>query len=171
MRLLVLSDIHDHIQRLRRALREAPEADLLLCLGDLCSPFMVGELARGFDGPVHVVFGNNDGDAYRITRSAREHEAVHLHGEFADLSPSKTGGARVALHHFPGVAEGLAAGDRYDVVCFGHSHESRRERVGETLLLNPGEIMGRFGTVEWAVYDTESRSAEGGGFPVSGGSA
>lgn len=119
MRLAILSDIHDHVTELRSALAElasAGGADRLLCCGDLCAPFMVEELVDGFAGPVHVVFGNNDGDRYRITR---------------------------------------AAAGRHDLVCYGHSHEWEQGRHGDTLALNPGEIMGRLGPPTFAVYDTE----------------
>lgn len=159
MRLAILSDIHDHITELRAALAElasAGGADRLLCCGDLCAPFMVGELVDGFAGPVHVVFGNNDGDRYRITRAAADHDRFHLHGEFAELGGDAFDGTRVALHHFPDVGRAVAAAGRHDLVCYGHTHEWEQGRHGDTLALNPGEIMGRLGPPTFAVYDTES---------------
>lgn len=160
MRIAILSDIHDHIDNLRAALSGVDGADLLLCCGDLCSPFMVDELADGFDGPVHVVFGNNDGDQFRITRAADARESVTLWGEFAELPAERAGGTSVALHHFPEVGRALAESGRYDLVCYGHSHEWETERLGETLAVNPGEIMGRLGVPTFGVYDTESRRVE-----------
>lgn len=163
MRLAILSDIHDHISELRAALRElasAGGADRLLCCGDLCAPFMVDELADGFSGPVDVVFGNNDGDRFRITRAAAGYDRIMLHGEFAELSGEETGGTRVALHHFPEVGRAVAAAEDHDLVCYGHTHEWERKRHGDTLALNPGEIMGRLGPPTFAVYDTERDQVE-----------
>lgn len=160
MRAVVLSDIHDHLARLREALGRVDEADALLCCGDLCAPFVVDVLAEGFEGPVHVVFGNNDGDPFRISRAAAGHERVRLWGEFAELPSEEFDGRRIALHHFPEVGRALAESDRYDLVCFGHSHEWELERRGETLALNPGEIMGRFGSSSWAIYDTGAGRVE-----------
>lgn len=160
MRIAVVSDIHDHIHNLRAVLERLAEAELLLCPGDLCAPFIVDELADGFDGPVHVVFGNNDGDTYRIAGAADERESVTLHGEFGALSPEEAGGARVALHHFPEVGRPLADGGGFDLVCFGHSHEWEAGREGETLYVNPGEVMGRLGPVTAALVDPATDEVE-----------
>ena len=62
MRVAVVSDIHDNIWNLDKALKLVADAAVLLCCGDICSPFTLKMLAEGFPGPVHVVFGNNDGD-------------------------------------------------------------------------------------------------------------
>ena len=53
------------------------------------------------------------------------------------------------------IAAGLAASDRYDLVWCGHSHRAAEERVGDTLLINPGEVMGRFGRSTYVLYDTD----------------
>jgi hypothetical protein len=39
---------------------------------------------------------------------------------------------RFAVHHFDEVAGPLAESGRYDAVCFGHNHQRRLERTGET---------------------------------------
>ena len=44
----------------------------------------------------------------------------------------------------------------YDLVCCGHDHTARDERVGESRLINPGELMGRLGPSTFARLDTES---------------
>lgn len=160
MRIAVVSDIHDHIHNLRAVLERLQAAELLLCPGDLCAPFMVDELADGFDGPVHVVFGNNDGDTYRIAGAAGERKTVTLHGEFGTLPPEEAGGARVALHHFPDVGRRLADGAAFDLVCYGHSHEWEVGREGGTLYVNPGEVMGRLGPVTAALVDTTAGEVE-----------
>ena len=81
MRIAILSDIHDNVWKLDAALTAVREADTLLCCGDLCSPFVVHQLGRGFPRPIHIVFGNNDGDLYRMTANARYYDNIRLHGE------------------------------------------------------------------------------------------
>jgi predicted phosphodiesterase len=76
---------------------------------------------------------------------------VALHGEFAEL---EMGGRVIAVTHYPAIAAGLAASDRYDLVCCGHTHRVAEERVGDTLLINSGEVMGRFGRSTYVLYDT-----------------
>jgi len=68
MKLCILSDIHDELAQLSKALEVAESCDAMLCCGDLCSPFVVHHLGKGFKKPMHVVFGNNDGDLFRMTQ-------------------------------------------------------------------------------------------------------
>ncbi|MGO9257748.1 MAG: metallophosphoesterase family protein [Bryobacteraceae bacterium] len=143
MRIVVLSDIHDNVWKLAAALdraQGAPQgADALICCGDLCSPFIVHQLGRGFTGPIHVVFGNNDGDLFRITANARLYPQIRIHGE---LFQGEFDGRRVAVNHYDGIARAMAASGQFDVVCYGHNHVFDISRVGPTLAINPGAIMG-----------------------------
>lgn len=158
MKIAILSDIHDHIRRLRQALRRVADCDVLLCCGDLCSPFIMSELGGGFEGPIHVVWGNNDGDRFRLTQTAAEYESIHLHGELAEL---EVDGVRIALHHFDDAGRLLARTGRFDLVCFGHDHRRAVEEVDGAVICNPGEVMGELrGTASCARYDTERRRAE-----------
>ena len=156
MRIGVLSDIHDNIWALERALARVQGCEALLVLGDLCAPFTMTQIAEGFHGPVHVVWGNNDGDRLSIARQAERGE-VTLHGEFAELTLAER---RIALTHYPHLGRALAAGGGYDLVCYGHNHQRGQTLVGRTVLLNPGEVMGRFGVCSLAIYDTVSGVAE-----------
>ena len=70
MQLAIISDIHDRRDHLAVILSQVTDADALICCGDLCSPFTVVQLGEGFTKPIHVVFGNNDGDLFRITQQA-----------------------------------------------------------------------------------------------------
>ena len=162
----IISDIHDHLERLRIALERlrAEGAEALICCGDLCSPFVVTELAKGLpNGTTHIVFGNNDGDRFRILAFARHQKdtygaRVEVHGESAAL---ELGGKRIFVHHFNDVGALIAAGGQFDAVCYGHNHEWKALRhPGGTLEINPGAIMGwhpRQGDIlsTYAVYDTE----------------
>jgi len=158
MKLGIISDIHDHLGNLDRALDKLDEigADRLLCCGDLCAPFIVPRLAENFDGPIEIVFGNNDGDEFLIAQQAARFGHVTLHGPFADLAIDER---RVFLVHYPELAYPIAASGWYDLVCFGHNHTAEIDQDGGTMLVNPGETMGRFGRVTVAIYDTSSAEA------------
>jgi len=157
MQIGIISDIHDNIWALESALTRVTDCEALLCLGDLCSPFTMAAVAEGFDGDVHVVWGNNDGDKLLLTRAADKAANVTLHGDVAEV---EVGGRLIAMSHYYMVSKAMAQGDRYDLVCYGHSHRQDMSRHGKTTLLNPGEVMGRFGTHSIAKYDTESGKAE-----------
>ncbi|HEC23319.1 MAG TPA: metallophosphoesterase [Chloroflexi bacterium] len=155
MRIAICSDIHDNIWKLESALPGMNRANALIFCGDFCAPFTLVQLARGFEGPVHAVFGNNDGDQRLLLQKAGEVGNAELHGLFAEL---EIGGVRIAVVHYPEIARGLAASGHYDVVCYGHDHTLHEERVGDTLLLNPGEIMGRFGRSTYMLLDADTRT-------------
>ncbi|MGC8877648.1 MAG: metallophosphoesterase family protein [Anaerolineae bacterium] len=157
MRIAILSDIHDNIWKLESVLNRVQDADALIFCGDFCAPFTLTQLAQGFKGPVHVVWGNNDGDKWLLTRNATAAGNVMLHGELAEL---ELGGRQLAANHYPHIARHLAESGRYAAVFYGHDHTAHMEQIGQTLLLNPGEVMGRFGKSTFAWYDTETGQAE-----------
>ena len=156
MKVAILSDIHDNIWKLETLLGGL-EADALIFCGDFCAPFTLAQIAEGFTGPVHAVFGNNDGDKFLLARVAGNFSHVTLHGEFAEL---EMGGRQIVITHYPQIGRALARGGTYDLVCHGHSHERVIEKEGPTLRINPGEVMGRFGLSTYALYDTATGQAE-----------
>lgn len=154
MRIAVMSDTHDNIWALKDALARMAEAEAVLHCGDLCAPFVVKQIGKTLPNvPVHIVWGNNDGDTYLLTETASQFEHIHLHGQLAEL---KLGGWQVAVNHYPSIAQGLAESGRYDMVCYGHDHSAHEQMVGDCLLLNPGEIMGLNGDRSFAWVDTET---------------
>jgi len=157
VRIAVLSDVHDNIWKLARVLEQAAAGDALIFCGDFCAPFTLTQVTEGFPGPVHVVWGNNDGDKWLLTRNANAAGNVTLHGELAEL---ELGGRRIAVNHYPHIARPLAESGEYAAVFYGHDHTILVEKVEDTLLVNPGEVMGRFGVSSFAWYDTETGAAE-----------
>ncbi|MBN1310422.1 MAG: metallophosphoesterase [Anaerolineae bacterium] len=157
MQIAVCSDIHDNIWKLGHALPGMSKADALIFCGDFCAPFTLTQLAQGFAGPVHAVLGNNDGDQRLLLQMAEKAGNVTLHGQIAEI---EIGGARIAVNHYPEIARGLAASGSYDIVCYGHDHTLHEEKIGDTLLVNPGEIMGRFGHSTYVIIDTSNRAVE-----------
>jgi putative phosphoesterase len=161
MRIAIVSDIHDNLWSLRSALRAIGDADALICCGDLCSPFVIDELAK-FPKDVHIVFGNNDADLFRITSKAAKKGNCHVYGE---LFQTQFDGQRFAVNHFDYLAKPMAKSGDYDVVCFGHNHEYEIGKSGSCLLINPGPIMGaKFSSGAWedvaatlVLYETTDR--------------
>jgi len=167
MRIAVISDIHDNVWKLSPVLAFVHDTDALVCLGDLCSPFVVHQLGREYARPIHVVFGNNDGDLFRIAANARGYEHLKLDGEFWS---GEFGGRRVAAHHFDNIARPLAASGDWDALFFGHNHRFHIGQAGRTLLVNPGPVMGAAfaanGAREdvpssFAIYDSATNTAAG----------
>jgi putative phosphoesterase len=165
MLIAILSDIHDNLPKLRAAIEHIQRVDALLCGGDLCSPFVVDELSQ-FPRQLHVVFGNNDADLFRITqkvsaanRNRAPEDQIQLHGEFFE---GELGGRRIALIHFEQIGKALVRSGQYDLVCYGHTHQYSVERdpaSGAIRGVNPGEIFGLLrpdSESTFVSYNTES---------------
>lgn len=173
MRVAVISDIHDNLWNLAAAIEHvSAAAERLICCGDLCSPFVMDVLAR-FPGPVDIVFGNNDADLFRITRKSSGR--VRVHGE---LFETELDGKQVAVNHFDYLARPMAASGLYDIVCYGHNHNFSVARVGRTLAINPGPVMGARFPGKWedvlptfVMVDTATGTVEAFGIQVGAGTA
>ncbi|MGD8632449.1 MAG: metallophosphoesterase [Anaerolineales bacterium] len=158
MKIAVISDTHDNLEKIDASISKLKDADVVLHCGDLCAPFVIKRLGEQLEGiPLHVVWGNNEGDTFMISKVALNFEDVFLHGELAELD---LGGLRIAVNHYPRIARGLARSGLYDLVCYGHDHSAHTEKVDDCILLNPGEILGMNGSSTLAMFDTETREVE-----------
>ncbi|MEB3846274.1 MAG: metallophosphoesterase [Desulfurococcales archaeon] len=160
MLLGVMSDSHDNIPNVRRAIEKLDKegVDLIIHLGDIVSPFTLREIcSKGIH--VEAVFGNNCGEKMLLSRVAGEcGAAIGDPPRILQLNGKKI----LLLHGFGPkdltvqIARELASTGSYDVVLFGHTHEAMVEKHGGTLLLNPGETLGYLtGKASVAVVDTE----------------
>lgn len=153
MRVGLISDTHDHVIRIREAVSILNRAgvEIVLHAGDYCSPFAVRELKR-LDATMHGITGNNDGDIYQIQRAFAEIGA-RLESQWWETDLS---GRRAVVMHEPRGVVDVAAGGEYDLIVFGHTHERDERRIGDTLIVNPGEVCGWLsGVGSLAVYDTD----------------
>jgi putative phosphoesterase len=152
MKVAIISDTHDHLENIERAIAEINGlgvAALFHC-GDIVSPFVIDRLAK-FNGPVHISFGNNDGDRFMIARvAAKKFPNVTLYGEAGFV---ETPDGEIAFTHRPELARGLACTQKYVAVFHGHTHRWKTERIGDTWLVNPGDLMGLLEPPGWSVLD------------------
>jgi hypothetical protein len=154
MKIAVMSDSHDHVWNLRKALdiTQSENCSMIIHCGDFVAPFVFKEfLQAGI--PVHCVFGNNDGDRYLLTRLAMESKGKITLSPIIGTVDAEN--LNIAFTHEWPVAEGLAATGRYDLVCFGHSHQHTQQQIGRTLVVNPGEIMGKDGEPGFCIVNTD----------------
>jgi putative phosphoesterase len=159
MIIAVMSDSHDNIWNLREALAiiKKRNAQMIIHCGDFIAPFTLVELDQG-GIPVHGVFGNNDGDKYLLTKfSLTSLTNVTLYDPVGLVDAD---GFKIAFTHHSIVGEGLAAGGKFNLVCFGHSHKYYFKKNDRTILLNPGEIMGKDGLPSFCLVDTNTGNVE-----------
>ncbi len=154
MLIACLSDIHDRVTNLDKSLEliTRARADVLICCGDLNSASMLLPMADNFPGEIHVVAGNND-DELEIKRTIDSERLlkVYYHRLIGRLTLDKK---RIAFTHKPKDAESLLE-EGFDIIFYGHTHVAKIEQIGETWVVNPGDIQGRFGQApSYALYDT-----------------
>lgn len=159
MKIAVLSDIHDHIWNLQKALQivKVEKCEAIICCGDFCSPFIPPYLSE-LNIPVYACFGNNDEDQGMIIEKS-ENKITYwpLAKEFG---ATQIDGKKIAFCHYPKLGSLLASTGEYDAVFHGHTHDAYQEKVGETLLVNPGAICGiqkgKPGVASFGIYDMTS---------------
>jgi putative phosphoesterase len=133
----VLSDTHDHIDNVKRAVEifKSEGVQLILHAGDYVAPFSLTPLKEA-GCRVIGVFGNNDGERLMLSRRFQEIGEIYDGPYFFTME-----GRRILLMHEPCAAEELFASGCFDLIVFGHTHRRvlKKERG---ILLNPGECCG-----------------------------
>ena len=136
MRAGVISDTHDRLPTLRRAvsLFNRLQVDAIFHAGDFVAPFAAKLIAPDdLSMALYCVYGNNDG------------ERKGLQGILPNVVDGplrvELGGRTIVMHHW---IESLRPAEiaGADVVITGHTHQVVNEMRNGSLLLNPGECCG-----------------------------
>ena len=139
MQVGIVADSHDHMERIGQAvqiLRERGIKDLIHA-GDFVAPFaLIPIVDAGFR--LHAVFGNNDGEIQGLSAMAEPVGGIHKGPYRFEL-----GGKRFLVAHAPLSDKQIAKeGGKTDYIVTGHTHVAGFERVGDLVVVNPGELCG-----------------------------
>ncbi|MDD5145171.1 MAG: YfcE family phosphodiesterase [Candidatus Pacebacteria bacterium] len=160
MKIAIVSDTHDNVSNFKKALAfiKKKRIKTIIHCGDICAPATLKEVLDDFTGKVHIVFGNVDGDRFRITKISFESmPQLKIWGESGEILADKK---KIAFTHFPQFGKGMAATQDYDLVFYGHTHKPWEEKVGRTKLVNPGNLAGLFYRATFAIYDAKTDKLE-----------
>ncbi len=153
MKIALIADTHDHIERLTQALDifAQASAQALIHAGDIVSPFTAEKLST-FDGPIRVVYGNCDGERQGLHRFLKSIVDGPIFFELA-------GRSFVLAHSRRQIHNDLLS--RADLAVVGHTHTFSQNRHKGTLIINPGECCGRVtGQPTVALLDSDNLSVE-----------
>ncbi|MEK6885421.1 MAG: YfcE family phosphodiesterase [Nanoarchaeota archaeon] len=151
MKIGIISDSHDNIDNLNKALEffvKEKVKEIIHC-GDLCGPFIIRELSKLDGVKIHVIEGNTC-DEYTTLKFASE-TGVNFYGPHAEIEIDKK---KVMIVHYPIIAEGLALSGKYAAVFYGHSHLFKVEKKNKTWLVNPGSVYGNKEKPSCIIWDT-----------------
>lgn len=139
MLLGVISDTHGHIPNTRAAVQmlDTLGVETVLHCGDIGSPEIVPLLSRW---PTYFVLGNVDGGSQAaVLERAIQQAGQTCLGRFGSI---ELDGVAIALIHGDDwqLLDQTISEQKHALVCHGHTHVPRQERVGKTLVLNPGAL-------------------------------
>lgn len=151
----IISDTHDHMENLKKAVQifKSQKIEHMIHAGDFTSPF-TWRVIRDFEGGFTGIFGNNDGERVLLKR---------LYQDKIYTQPYKFSlhNRRIVVMHEPEVVDALADSGHFDLIIFGHTHEPVIKRVNNTLIINPGEACGwLYGKPTVAIVNLEKMEAE-----------
>jgi putative phosphoesterase len=164
MKVCIVSDSHDRADALAQAVQAARErgAEAVIHCGDLIgAQSLKPALTAGL--PVHLIHGNNLGDAQALHRLSRTSGGqLQYHGADARL---ELGGRRVFVVHYDDYGYAMACTGEWELVCCGHSHRAEVRRVdsvhgGSSWLVNPGTVAGLAGPQTWVLGDLAAMQFE-----------
>jgi putative phosphoesterase len=158
VRIGIVSDIHCNSQALRRAIDLMGEVDELVCLGDSISEYRFSnEVVQVLRERRFTAIQGNHEQMFFSPAGARARSAAWIDRElmsWLSLLPRQRvlerEGREILLVHstsWPPGGQYVCAHDRdfgrfaesgADVVLYGHTHQPVVQRVGATLVINPG---------------------------------
>lgn len=155
MKVLVLSDSHGNIVRLKHAVGYANSGgiDAIIHCGDWDNAKAVLAM-KSSEIPVYGVLGNADVDPQMVP--SLRNTNVNFGVDFLKLN---LGGKNIGVCHFPGKLEEAIKSQEYDVLFHGHTHKKKDKLIGKTRVVNPGALQ-KTPTPSFAVYDTASNTIE-----------
>jgi hypothetical protein len=153
MKLAILSDIHNNLPNLEKALDFCltKNVDAIIGCGDWGDLKTWKLIAKTWTKPIYAVCGNLDADNNIFQTFPRE-QFPHLQ-LFDRTAEIILDNKKIGLVHWPEFAQELIK--RNDVVFYGHTHKPWEEMIGNCLFLNPGNIANQFYKSTFAVYDTK----------------
>jgi len=138
MKIGIIADTHDNLPQIRKAVEifNREKVELVLHAGDFVSPFTCLEF-KNLNCPLKGVFGNNDGDK------------IYLQEKFKGIGelfpePYKTNinHKNIIMLHLEKLIDALAESQKYEVIIYGHTHQTDLHKIGKTIIINPGECGG-----------------------------
>lgn len=163
MKIGIISDSHDNLPNLKKALEWIKKENIKLVLhcGDISNQETIDFANKIFKKEIKYVKGNAD---HNLDLPGSMELEVEGHPPSPGASARQS---KIAFAHFPDIAKKLAQSGKFDLVFYGHTHRPWDEKVAclpagrETChMINPGEIAGHFCKPSFAVYDTASGKLE-----------
>jgi len=159
MKIAIISDTHDNLENLKRVLEKIKQegVNIILHCGDVASKETLNFLFQNFKGRVYLVLGNMDKDYGLDKENLEEFSQLEFSSDIKEIELENK---KIAFCHHPEIAQNLAKTQKYDYVFYGHTHKPWIENIGETKLINPGNVAGLFYRPSFAICDLKTGKIE-----------
>lgn len=139
MKIAIVADTHNNWLNFKKAIEWIRKENIKLILhcGDIQGQEIIDDAKKLFGGDIKFVKGNADFGL-----------------DVPDKMELEFNGKKIGMVHFPDPAKKMAQSGKFDMVFYGHTHRPWDEKVGQTHMINPGELAGQFYKPTFAVYDT-----------------
>lgn len=140
MKIAIISDTHDNTPAVVWIIEYLNEHEIPVAFhgGDMINPGVLRRFIEHYQGELHVVFGNNDGEKALITKRANESKNTTCH---LDVMIMGLEGKKIFMNHYSDISEPMAKSGEFDLCIGGHDHEYRVIKHGKSLFINPGNTV------------------------------
>jgi uncharacterized protein len=147
MRIGIISDTHNNLENFQRAIEylNSKKVALVIHCGDWTNPSIL-EILKNLEALLKGVLGNCDTDlavySYKLERDFKKlNLKVKLFTPYLELEFSNK---KIAAVHGDDekLLSDLIHSEKYDLVCCGHTHRPKIDKVKHTLVINPGAVAG-----------------------------
>jgi putative phosphoesterase len=165
MKIGIISDTHDQIERIKKTVKILNKEDVKLVVhcGDIVSPFVL-QFFKDLNCPIKFLFGNNTGDIVLHLEFSKKFGLKD--SEFKNFYSLEIDDKKIAAYHgdVPEIIKALIECGNYDCVFIGHDHMARIEKHGNVLVVNPGTLVDKhkegMKPPSIAVYDSKRHEAK-----------
>jgi len=158
VRIGLMADTHDRVPAVANLVEKlaAKGISIVMHAGDYCSPFCLAPFHKA-EMALLGVFGRNDGDRETLSAYAARGMGTEI---YESPHSFDVGGHSILLvHELNEVSERSV--ESHDFVIHGSTHIQVQKKVGNTLVINPGEACGwMHGKCTAAILDLETGEVE-----------
>lgn len=140
MKIAILSDTHDNTPAIVWIINylNSHAIPMAFHAGDMINPGILFRFRDHYNGHLHFVFGNNDGEHALAERRSSESDNLTCHLSEMQLEIE---GKKIFMNHFSSISELVAKSGEFDLTIGGHDHNYRVIKHAACLFVNPGNTV------------------------------
>lgn len=156
MKIAILSDVHDHRDNLSKCTIniQSQSVDHIIHLWDYGAPSACVKPLVELWIPLTGIRWNNDGEAWMIMKLFEwaDHAEI-LKTTYWSVELWWT---KIFMTHYDDLALIVAQSGIFDLVLYGHNHLRDLHIIWDTIVANPGAILGDRESASYAIYDSDT---------------